>query len=164
VVAASFPRPERQEGAAEESGREAGVRAYDAEVRGALAVLLRELARALRSFGALARAEAEAGEPAAKGQLTSALEALGEARALLTELLLVDPHDDQTQWELHGSLLAAVGRVLGELDVAERDRRREQWQRQLGQASRASQAVGRLRDSSRQVVDAPRRQRRRRGA
>ena len=127
-------------------------------------MLLRELARALRSFGALARAEAEAGELAAKGQLVSALEALGEARALLTELLLVDPHDDRTQWELHGSLLAAVSRVLGELDVAERDRRREQWQRQLGQRSRASQAVERLRGTSRQVVEVPRRPRRRRDA
>jgi hypothetical protein len=154
----------RVRGAEEGGPREAGLRAYDAEVRAAFAVLLSELARALRAFGALARAEADAGEEAAKGQLVAALEALGEARALLTELLLVDPHDDRSQWELHGSLLAAVGRVLGELDVAERDRRRERWQRELGQGSRASQAVGRLRDTSRHVVEAPRRQRRRRDA
>jgi len=142
----------------------AAVMPYDADVRAAFAALLTEIATALRAFGALARVEADAGQQTAAVKLAAALEALGEARAMLTELLLVDPHDDRTQWELHGSLLAAVGRVLGELDLAERDRRREQWQRQLGQRSRTAQAVGRLRDTSRQVAEVPRRQLRRRDA
>ena len=137
---------------------------YDADVRAAFAALLTEISTALRAFGALARTEADEGAATATAQLAAALEALGEARAMLTELLLVDPHDDQAQWELHGSLLAAVGRVLGELDLAERDRRREQWQRELGQRSRTAQAVGRLRHTSRQVAEAPRRQLRRRDA
>jgi hypothetical protein len=137
---------------------------YDADVRAAFAALLTEIATALRAFGALARTEADEGDATATAQLAAALEALGEARAMLTELLLVDPHDDRAQWELHGSLLAAVGRVLGELDLAERDRRREQWQRELGQRSRTAQAVGRLRHTSRQVAEAPRRQLRRRDA
>jgi hypothetical protein len=150
------------EGGAGASRPDPGRMAYDAEVRTAFGVLLIDLARALRAFGTLARTEAESGAQGAKAQLGLALEALGEARALLTELLLVDPHDDRTQWELHGSILAAVGRVLGELDLAERDRRREQWQRELGRQSRTAQAVGRLRDTSRQVAEVPRRQLRRR--
>jgi uncharacterized membrane protein YgaE (UPF0421/DUF939 family) len=147
---------------AEAAGPDPGLMAYDAEVRSAFAVLLTDLARAVRAFGTLARTEAESGAEAAKAQLGLALDALGEARALLTELLLVDPHDDRTQWELHGSIRAAVGRVLGELDLAERDRRREQWKRALGRRSRTAQAVGRLRDTSRQVTEVPLRQLRRR--
>jgi uncharacterized membrane protein YgaE (UPF0421/DUF939 family) len=157
-------RPARQgarEGA-EDIPPDPGLTAYDAEVRSAFAVLLTDLARAIRAFGTLARAEAESGEQTAKTQLALALDALGEARALLTELLLVDARDDRTQWELHGSILAAVGRVLGELDLAERDRRREQWRRDLGRRSRTAQAVVRLRDTSRQVTEVPRRQLRRR--
>jgi len=134
--------------------------AYDTEVRSAFGTLLRDLSGALRAFGSLARAEAEAGEEAAREQLAAALDALAEARALLTELLLVDPSEDRSQWELHGSLLAAVGRVLDELDIAERDRHREQWLRDL-RPSRTSERVGRLRETSRQVADIPRQLRRR---
>jgi hypothetical protein len=133
---------------------------YDAEVRSAFAALLQDLAQAMRAFGALARAEAESGNEAAKDRLAAALDALAEARALLAELLLVDPREDRDQWELHGSLLAAVGRVLGELDIAERDRRRDQWLRELPR-SRTSERVGRLRETSRQVADVPRQLRRR---
>jgi Fusaric acid resistance protein-like len=134
--------------------------AYDAEVRSAFAALLRDLAQAMRAFGALARAEAESGQEAAKDRLAAALYALTEARALLTELLLVDPREDRDHWELHGSLLAAVGRVLGELDIAERDQRRDKWLRELPR-SRTSERVGRLRETSRQVVEVPRQLRRR---
>src|SRR5215213_9201530 len=134
--------------------------AYDTDVRSAFGTLLRDLSGALRAFGSLARAEAESGAEAAREQLAAALDALAEARALLTELLLVDPREDRSQWELHGSLLAAVGRVLDELDIAERDRHREQWLRDL-RPSRTAERVGRLRETSRQVAVVPRQLRRR---
>ena len=140
--------------------RATAVMADDNEVRAMFSVLLRDLADAMRAFGALARAEAESGQDEARDRLAVALDALAEARAVLAELLLVDPHEDRGQWELHGSLLAAVGRVLGELDIAERDRHRDQWLRELPR-SRTAQTVGRLRHTSRQVVEIPRQLRRR---
>jgi hypothetical protein len=93
--------------------------------------------------------------PPHAGPPATALDTLAEARALLAELLLVDPREDRGQWELHGSLLAAAGRVLDELDIAERDRHRERWLRDLPR-SRTAARVGRLRETSRQVVEVPR--------
>src|SRR3954451_9342463 len=58
------------------AGGTAAVMAYDAEVRGVFAVLLSDLAQALRAFGALARAEAECDEQEAKDRLATALDAL----------------------------------------------------------------------------------------
>ncbi len=118
--------------------------ADDADVREVLAELMRQLAQVLRSFGAVARADGEAGSGATL-ELAQALESLGQTRALVTELLLVDPRADATQWQLHGSLLGGLGRVLAELDLDERQRRREQWQRSGRRRSRASQTVGRWR-------------------
>jgi uncharacterized membrane protein YgaE (UPF0421/DUF939 family) len=157
------PVPEQRRGEqqrAEHAEAPATALAYDTEVRSVFAMLLRDLAGAVRAFGAVARAEAECGAEATKERLDAALDALAEARARLTELLLVDPREDRGQWELHGSLLAAVGRVLGELDSVERDRHREQWLRGL-RRSRTAQRVGRLRQTSRQVVEVPRQLRRR---
>ncbi len=84
--------------------------------------------------------------PLAQAPLAEALETLRETRARLTEFLLVDPQQDSDLWELRGSLLAAVARVLAELDVKERSRQRERWLRDAGARSRASQAVLRLRN------------------
>ena len=43
------------------------------------------------------------------------MEALGETRARLTDLLLVDAREDPDRWLLRGSVLAAVERVLAGL-------------------------------------------------
>lgn len=118
--------------------------ADDPDVREVLAELMRQLAQALRSFGALARAEGDAGAGAA-GELALALESLGGTRALVTELLLVDPRADATQWQLHGALLGGLGRVLAELDLDERQRRRDQLQTSARRRSRASETVSRWR-------------------
>jgi hypothetical protein len=59
--------------------------------RVAFGTLLRDVAKAIRDFGALVRAEAdEEGQPHPE-ELAAALDSAGEARARLTELLLVDP-------------------------------------------------------------------------
>lgn len=117
-IADGLPQPDA-EGAAPEG--------YDEELRSAFAVLMADLADCIRTFGALVRAEASGQEAEAEAALRAALQALRETRVRVTELLLVDAADDPGLWQLRGSLLAAVERVLVELDVEERARRRRQW-------------------------------------
>jgi hypothetical protein len=125
----------------------------DHDLRLAFATVLDDLARAIRAFGALVRAEVDAaGEPSTV-ELVEALEAVGEARARLTDLLLVDPRESPALWQLHGALLAGVERVLAELDVEERTRRRERRRREAEELRRpAGQAAERIRATARRVV------------
>lgn len=127
-----------------------------------MGALLHDLARAIRAFGALLRAgDDEAGKPHT-AELGEALDAGREVRARLTDLLLVDPRDADGLWQLHGSLLAAVERVLIELDLDQLGRNR---QRRRDEAAalvrRSTQAAQRLRASTRRVADRPGMRRRR---
>ncbi len=105
--------------------------AYDAQdrqlaedVRAAVALLLHDLAEGVRAFGRLVRAEAQPGvEPPELGVLREALESLQDARARVTDLLLIDPRGDTAVAELNYALLATVERLLRELDLDERVRR-----------------------------------------
>ncbi len=128
----------------------------DELLRDALAVLMADIARALRDFGTLVRAEGdEAGEPHTD-VLEDALDAVREARVRLTELLLVDPHEAVGLWQRRGSLLAGVERVLAELDAEERRRRTRQRRDEAAAARRPSaQAAERLRTTTRRVVENP---------
>jgi Aromatic acid exporter family member 1 len=136
----------------------AGAEAADADdssddLRQAFAVLMGDLARAARSFGALVRAHAESADQPHSAELEEALDAVREARARLTELLLVDPHEAVGSWQSHGSLLAGVERVLAELDLAEFARRSERHRREAAALRRpAAEAAERLRSSTRRVV------------
>jgi hypothetical protein len=99
-------------------------RGVDASLRGALAVVLGELAEAVRGFGRLVREEADAaaGEPEVDA-VRAALDGLHEARARITDLMLVDPRADLATGELVVSLNGTVERLLRELDLEERARR-----------------------------------------
>jgi hypothetical protein len=136
----------------------AGEPLYNAEIREVFAVLLRDLALALRSYGALVHAEAEATDYAAlpSPELSAALDAAGEARARMTELLLAIAPAEPELWPVHGALLVAVERVLQELDAGQRRQARER-QRLLDDQTRspAAKAVDRLRTVTRQVGDLP---------
>jgi hypothetical protein len=125
----------------------------DEDLREAFAILMGDLARAVGSFGALVRAEGDqAGRPHT-AELEDALDAVREARVRLTELLLVNPHEAVGLWQLHGSLLAGVERVLAELDVEERTRRREQRRREAAALrGPTSHAAERLRSTTRRVL------------
>lgn len=125
----------------------------DEDLRVAFAVLMSDLALAVRSFGTLVRAEVDAADEPHTEELAGLLDAVREARVRLTELLLVDPQGAPGRWQLHGSLLAGVERILAELDVAERTRRREQRRRETEALRRpAAQAAERLRSTTRRVV------------
>lgn len=93
----------------------------------AVGLLLHEMASAVRSFGWLVQAEAQ--RPQATVDLSEArqgLEELREARARLTELLMIDRRDDATFAELNFALLTTVERLLRELNLEDRIRSIEQ--------------------------------------
>lgn len=148
------PEGERPGGADAGSGDpDALPEGLDEDLRGAFATVMGDLATAVRAFGSLVRAEVDSAEQPHAAELADALSAVGEARVRLTELLLVDPHEAPGLWQLHGSLLAGVQRVLAELDVEERARRRER-RRVEAQALRrpVAQRAERLRSTARRVV------------
>jgi hypothetical protein len=119
---------------------------YDEHVREVFAALLRELARAIRDFGSLVCAEAEQASDSDTGKLAVAVDSAQEARAMLTDLLLVDPQADPDSWQRHGALLAAVDRVLRELDAAEYARQRAaRQQRSAEETTRTAATMDRLR-------------------
>lgn len=142
-----------------------GQQPWAVEVREVFAVVLHDLAAAVRDFGALVRAEADEADVPEAQELAAALESAGETRARLTELLLVDVAAEPYLWQLHGAFLAAVERVLRELDVEERARQRERHRRESAdEATAATVAARRLRTATQSMTDAvtelPRRRRR----
>ncbi|MCI2240468.1 hypothetical protein MO973_33825 [Paenibacillus sp. TRM 82003] len=100
----------------------AGDDGYGQEVRAAFAVVLTEVAACLDEFGALLEAEASGVEAEVEQRLAQSLERAGEARATLTELLLVDAREQTSLWLLRGTVLLAVEQVLTPLDLETRAR------------------------------------------
>jgi len=99
-------------------------RPFDADSLAAFDLLLRELAGGLRSFGRLVRQDAHPGqEPPDPQALRASLEGLHEARARVTDLLLVEARDDPSLSEVNTFLLATVERLLREFDLDARIRR-----------------------------------------
>ena len=98
---------------------------FGPELRSAVAVALNEFAAAIRAFGGLMRADASPGQvqPVEMEPVRQALDGLEEARARITELVLVD--DDPVRSELNFALLTTIKRLLVELDVDEQLRRQE---------------------------------------
>ena len=127
---------------------------YDTDVRTVLAVLLKDLATAIRGFGAFVRGEADDVPLSHPAQLEESIESVHELRARLTDLLLMDPRSDRALWELHGSTLASIERVLTEIDLERRLRERDRrLQTMEDTRTITSAAVARLRTATRQVAD-----------
>jgi len=93
----------------------------------AVGLLLRELASGIRTFALLLHAEAQLvqGLPA-PDRLRQGSEALNEARARLSELLMIDRREDATFAELNFALLTTVERLSRELNLDGRIRHLEQ--------------------------------------
>ena len=93
------------------------------ELRIAVALALHEFAAALRAFARLVGVDAQPDRTHAleAEQARHAVQEMGEARARITDFLLVD--DDPVRAELNFALLATVKRLLAELDLEERARR-----------------------------------------
>jgi hypothetical protein len=100
------------------------------ELRRAFAVVLDDLADGLRALGDLVEAEYGAGTSGGADEaMARTREAVQETRAVLTELMLlsVDPREHADLWMLQGSVLAAVDRVLVQLDLEHTERSTEAW-------------------------------------
>lgn len=108
---------------------------YGEAVRPAFAVLLGHVADCLEAFGALVEAEAQHAEMEVRRNLAGSLDDAGEARAILTELLMVDPREETNLWLLRGSILTAVDHVLVPLRLEDRARLREEQADQPGPAN-----------------------------
>ena len=103
-----------------------GEESSEAELHRAFAVILDDVARGLRSFGDLIESEYGGVRPdLADVSLERTLEIVLEAKAVLTELTLLDvgPRGQKGLWLLHGSVLAAVEQILAEIDVEHAERR-----------------------------------------
>ncbi len=127
---------------------------YTEEERAALAELLNDAAGALRAYGRLLNAEVVGGIEPQERELSAMLEAVREARARLTELLLVDPKEEPS-WEINGAILTAVERVLRELDPEERARVRRRLEEER-MRSASEEAVVRIVSATREMTKATR--------
>ena len=125
---------------------------YAQDVREAFALLLRDLADCFGAFGRMVRAQVDADAVTESEELSGALTALREARARVSEMLLLGPREDPVYWELNVSVLATVQRVLRELDVEEYVRER---QRHLAEQDEGAShlAAERLRLASRRLSE-----------
>jgi hypothetical protein len=109
-------------------------RELDRDVRAAVAMLMRDLAGGLESFGRLVQAETVGeDEPPELAEARQALDNLHEARARVTDLLLIDPRGDSTLAVLNFALMATVERLLRELDLDGHIRRRSRRVPRLAQ-------------------------------
>jgi hypothetical protein len=103
---------------------------FGLELGRAFAVVLDDVADALRSFGDLVSAEFGGGNADRVDELLDrTLDTVGETRAVLTELVLldVDPRLRTELWMLQGSVLAAVEHILLQLDLEPTERSSAPW-------------------------------------
>lgn len=112
---------------------------YGGELREAFAVVLDDLADSVIAFGSLVVAEATSREEEVERRLDHSLDVLRETKAILAELITVQPGGAESPWLLRGSILAAIDQVLAQLDVEDRARTRREWH-----ASQARRATLRL--------------------
>lgn len=102
---------------------------YGDDVRAAFAVLLEHVADSVDAFGSVVQADAEGAEEEVARTLASSLEASREAKAILTDLLMVDARAETSLWLLRGSILVAVEQIVEPLRLKDRARLREQRHR-----------------------------------
>ena len=124
--------------------REQESAAYGAEARAALADVLEAAASAIHDVASVT-SPIPGPADAARAEVGAGLTELQRHRDRLSELLMVDPHDDQGAWQQHGALLAAVDRLRVEVEAAVR-RPEEEW--------RPPRISDRQRQAVRRVIDA----------
>ncbi len=99
---------------------------YGDEVRIAFAVLLDNVASAIEAFGAVLQAEAQDMSDDVERNLADSVDVAREAKAILTDLLMVDAHAETSLWLLRGSILVAVEQTIEPLKLEDRLRLRRE--------------------------------------
>ncbi|MDO5734941.1 MAG: aromatic acid exporter family protein [Propionibacteriaceae bacterium] len=102
---------------------------YGDDVRAAFAVLLEHVADSVEGFGALLQADVEGADDQVNQSLAASLDGSGEAMAILTDLLMVDPRDETSLWLLRGSILVSVRQAIEPLRLQDRARLRTEHNR-----------------------------------
>ena len=113
-----------------QSAREDVQESAGSELRRAFAVVLNDLADAVRAFGDLVSAEYGRGNADEVDEvLRRNLDIVRETRSVLTELLLldVDPLQQADLWMVRASVLAAVEQLLVQLDLERVEATGEPW-------------------------------------
>ncbi|MDB1088571.1 aromatic acid exporter family protein [Streptomyces sp. ACA25] len=96
---------------------------YTPELADALQALFTHLAGALDSFAVLITTQVSSSADAAEKRLLEELDAGHAGRERVARLLLANVQRHPRQWQLHGSLLSDIDRMLAELDVERRSMR-----------------------------------------
>ena len=101
------------------------------ELRRALSVLLDSLGQGLDAFGDLIASDRSDAAEEARDRLA---EIVAEARALLTELTMIDVdlEGDRGAWLLQGSMLASIDHILRQLDLEHPEQATPAWNRRPG--------------------------------
>ena len=100
---------------------------YGEDLRAAFAVVFDDVADCVNGFGELVIAEANSREQDVERRVDHSLDVLRETQAILSELIITQAEPNSSSWLLRGSILAAVGHVLAQLDLEERSRMRRVW-------------------------------------
>lgn len=106
-----------------ERGRSGAV--YGGELANTLSDLLEHLATAVDSFGRMIVVEVAASAAQAEAELSDALAEARTDRVHIADLLMQETGHEPETWELHGSTLTSVDRLLDELDLEKRARERD---------------------------------------
>lgn len=93
---------------------------YGEDVRPAFAWVLATLADGIAAYGRYVESEVIGSAGEQGKELDEALEQLGEARAMLADLMTVDPARERGLWLLRGSILGVVRQIVAELEAEER--------------------------------------------
>jgi uncharacterized membrane protein YccC len=96
---------------------------FDPQAGAVLEELLSEIADAVVSFAVLVTTDVSRSAESAEARLSEELGTAGATRDKLARLFLDEVQRDASQWQLHGSVLTEVTRMIDELDTEHRTRR-----------------------------------------
>lgn len=103
--------------------REEDEQLFPPDVAVALEDLLGHIGGALVSFAVLVTTQVSRNAEEAEARLTAELAAAWASRENVAQMLLRRVQEHPKAWQLHGSLLAEIDRILDELDLEHRSRR-----------------------------------------